>query len=113
MNVYDKINELADALRNSNEMKEYIEIKKEVFKQPKNKETVESFRNKQIEVQQLVMQGKEEEAVKKEELLKQMYKILLDNEDIKKMFDAEVRFDVLVGDMYRILGEAIREAMED
>ena len=40
-------------------------------------------------------------------------KILLDNQDIKKMFDAEVRFDVLVGDMYRIIGEAIREAMED
>ena len=113
MNIYDKINELADGLRDSKEMKEYVEIKKEVFKDPKNKETVDSFRKKQIEVQQLIMEGKEEEAAKKEELLKEMYKILLANENIKKMFDAEVRFDVLVGDMYRILGEAIREAMED
>ena len=35
------------------------------------------------------------------------------NTQIKEMFDAEVRFDVMIGDMYRILGEAIREAMEE
>ncbi len=113
MNVYDKINELANALKESNEFKEYIEIKNEVYKQEENKKMIKDFREKQIEVQKMAVEGKEEDAVAKTEILKQMYEILLKNENIKKMFDAEVRFDVLIGDMYRILGEAIRGAMED
>ena len=80
MNVYDKINELANALKESNEFKEYIEIKNEVYKQEENKKMIKDFREKQIEVQKMAVEGKEEDAVAKTEILKQMYEILLKNE---------------------------------
>ena len=113
MNIYDKINELADALKESNEFKDYIAKKEIAYQKEENKEMIKSFRQKQIELQQLAVQGNEQEAKIKTDLLQQMYQILLQNEQIKEMFDAEVRFDVMIGDMYRILGEAIREAMEE
>lgn len=113
MNIYDKINDLANALRQSEELNTYIEIKKEVYKDEEKKKQIENFRQKQIEVQSLSMEGKLEESEKKYAILQQMYQILMQDENIKKMFDAEVKFDILVGDMYKILGEAIKGAIED
>ena len=113
MNIYDKINDLANALRQSEELNRYIEIKKEVYKDEEKKKQIENFRQKQIEVQSLSMEGKIEESEKKYAILQQMYQILIQDENIKKMFDAEVKFDILVGDMYKILGEAIKGAIED
>lgn len=113
MNIYDKINDLANALRQSEELNRYIEIKKEVYKDEEKKKQIENFRQKQIEVQSLSMEGKLEESEKKYAILQQMYQILMQDENIKKMFDAEVKFDILVGDMYKILGEAIKGAIED
>ena len=91
----------------------YIEIKKEVYKDEEKKKQIENFRQKQMEVQSLSMEGKLEESEKKYAILQQMYQILMQDENIKKMFDAEVKFDILVGDMYKILGEAIKGAIED
>lgn len=113
MNIYDKINDLANALRQSEELNRYIEIKKEVYKDEEKKKQIENFRQKQMEVQSLSMEGKLEESEKKYAILQQMYQILMQDENIKKMFDAEVKFDILVGDMYKILGEAIKGAIED
>ena len=113
MNIYDKINDLANALRQSEELNTYIEIKKEVYKDEEKKKQIENFRQKQMEVQSLSMEGKLEESEKKYAILQQMYQILMQDENIKKMFDAEVKFDILVGDMYKILGEAIKGAIED
>ncbi len=113
MNIYDKINELASSLKESSEFKDYVAKKEVAYQKQENKDMIKSFREKQIELQQLAINGNEQEAKMKTELLQQMYQILLQNSEIKEMFDAEVRFDVMIGDMYRILGEAIREAMED
>lgn len=113
MNVYDKINELAKTIKESKEFTEYTEIKSKVFEIEENKKLVKDFKTKQMEIQKLAMEGKESESEEKYRILQQMYTILLDNQEIKKMFDAEVRFDILIGDMYRILGEAIKEAMDD
>lgn len=113
MNIYDKINDLASAIKQSSELNDYVAIKKIVYQDEEKKRQIEDFRKKQMEVQTLGMDGKEEEAEKKYALLQQMYQALIQDENVKKMFDAEVRFDIVVGDMYKILGEAIREAIED
>lgn len=113
MNIYDKINDLASAIKQSDELNNYIAIKKEVYQDLEKKKQIEDFRQKQIEVQSLAMEGKEKESEAKYGVLQQMYQILMQDENIKKMFDAEVKFDILVGDMYKILGESIREAIED
>lgn len=113
MNIYDKINDLASAIKQSEELNNYITIKKEVYQDLEKKKQIEEFRQKQIEVQSLAMEGKEKESEAKYAILQQMYQILMQDENIKRMFDAEVKFDILVGDMYKILGESIKEAIEN
>ena len=64
MNPYDKVHELVRALKDCREAKEYLEIKEELYKDEKTKAMIKDFREKQVEVQSLLMQGKEAEQEK-------------------------------------------------
>ena len=99
MNPYDKVHELVRAIKDSDEVKEYLKIKEEVYKE------------KQMEVQSLLMQGQEAETEKMEKL-QNLYQILASNIKVKEFFDKEVRFDVMLSDIYKIIGEALKDIIE-
>lgn len=111
MNPYDKVHELVRAIKESNEVKEYTALKEELFKDVQNREMIKDFREKQIEVQTLLMQGQEADAEKMEKL-QSLYQILASNSRIKEFFDKEVQFDVMLSDIYKIIGEALKDIME-
>ncbi len=111
MNPYDKVHELVRAIKESDEVKEYLAIKEELFQDEKNKSMIKDFREKQVEVQSLLMQGKEAEPEKMEKL-QNLYDILASNVKIKEFFDKEVRFDVMLSDIYKIIGEALKDIVE-
>ena len=111
MNPYDKVHELVRAIKDSEEVKEYLAIKEELFQDEKNKAMIKDFREKQVEVQSLLMQGKEAEPEKMEKL-QNLYDILASNVKIKEFFDKEVRFDVMLSDIYKIIGEALKDIVE-
>lgn len=111
MNPYDKVHELVRAIKESREVKEYLALKEELFANVKNKEMIKDFREKQVEVQTLLMQGKEADAEKMEKL-QSLYQILASNPKIKEFFDKEVQFDVMLSDVYKIIGEALKDIME-
>ena len=111
MNPYDKVHELVRALKESNEVIEYLALKDELYKDEKNKAMIKDFREKQIEVQTLLMQGKEAEQEKIEKL-QGLYTILASNVKIKEFFDKEVAFDVMLSDIYKIIGEGLKDIIE-
>ena len=111
MNPYDKVHELVRAIKESREVKEYLALKEELFADVKNKEMIKDFREKQVEVQTLLMQGKEADAEKMEKL-QSLYQILASNPKIKDFFDKEVQFDVMLSDVYKIIGEALKDIMD-
>jgi cell fate (sporulation/competence/biofilm development) regulator YlbF (YheA/YmcA/DUF963 family) len=111
MNPYDKVHELVRAIKESREVKEYLALKEELFTDVKNKEMIKDFREKQVEVQTLLMQGKEADAEKMEKL-QSLYQILASNPKIKEFFDKEVQFDVMLSDVYKIIGEALKDIMD-
>lgn len=111
MNPYDKVHELVRAIKESQEVKEYLQIKEEVYKDEKNKEMIKDFREKQMEVQSLLMQGQQAENEKMEKL-QNLYQILASNVKVKEFFDKEVRFDVMLSDIYKIIGEALKDIVE-
>lgn len=111
MNPYDKVHELVRSIKESDEVKEYLKIKEEVYKDEKNKEMIKEFREKQMEVQSLLMQGEEAEAEKMEKL-QNLYQILASNIKVKEFFDSEVKFDVMLSDIYKIIGEALKDIIE-
>ena len=72
---------------------------------------IKEFREKQTEVQSLLMQGQEAEPEKMEKL-QSLYQILANNPKIKDFFDKEIRFDVMMSDIYKIIGEGLKEIID-
>ena len=111
MNPYDKVHELVRAIKDSDEVKQYMQIKEELYADDKNKEMIKNFRDMQTEVQSLLMQGKEADEEKMEKL-QSLYQILVANPKIKEFFDKEVEFDVMLSDIYKIIGEGLKDILE-
>ena len=111
MNVYDKSHELARALRESQEYRNYHKIKKSVFSNEKSKSMIKDFKKKQLELQSEQLAGKEPEKEKLEQL-QQLYNILVANPDVGKYFKYEFDFDRMISEVYKILGEAIEVNQE-
>ncbi len=111
MNPYDKVHELVRSIKESEEVKQYMKIKDELYQDDKNKEMIKNFRDMQAEVQSLLMQGQEADGEKMEKL-QNLYQILVSNPKIKEFFDKEVQFDVMLSDIYKIIGEGLKEILE-
>ena len=110
MTVYDEVNNLAKAIRDSKEYKEYKTIKDELMKTPELKAKVDEFEKIRYEEQLLAMQG-EKQSDEKMKKLQELYAILVQNPKIKEYFDKEVRFNIMIADVNKIIGEAIKDVL--
>jgi len=111
MKVYDKANELAQDLKNSNEYLTYKKIKEEVYANPELVDKIKEFDKIKYDAQVLAIQGEkqDEEKIKK---LQELYEILLKEPKVKEYFDAEMRFNVLLADVNKIIGEAVKDVLK-
>lgn len=110
MEVYDQVNNLARAIKDCKEYKEYKQVKAELMAEPDLKEKVDEFEKIRYEEQLLAMQG-ERQSEEKMQKLQELYKILVQNPRVKDYFDKEVRFNVLIADVNKIIGEAIKDVL--
>ena len=85
MNVYDEVNSLGRALKESKEYTEYKEAKDKVKSVEGLKEKIDEFEKIRYEVQ---------------------------NPEVKDYFDKEVRFNVMMADVNKIIGEAIKDVLQ-
>lgn len=110
MNVYDTANKLASEIKNSEEYTKFKEAKKNLESNSELKTKIDEFEKMRYEVQVLAMQGKavEEEKNKK---LQEMYTILIQNKEIKEYFDLEVKFNVMIADVNKIIAEAVQDVL--
>ena len=110
MTVYDEVNNLAKAIRDSKEYKEYKTLKDELMKTPELKTKVDEFEKIRYEEQLLAMQG-EQQSAEKMKKLQELYEILVQNPNIKEYFEKEVRFNVMIADVNKIIGESIKDVL--
>ena len=110
MNVYDTANRLAYEIQESDEYKSYKKLKDEVMSNPDLKNKIEEFEKLRYDVQimQYTGENKDEEKTKK---LENMYVLLVQDEQIKNYFDLEVKFNVMIADVNKIIAEAIRDVL--
>lgn len=110
MNVYDTANKLAYEIQNSDEYKTYKKLKNEVMSNNDSKSKIEEFEKLRYDVQlmQYTGESKDEEKAKK---LEEMYAMLVQDEQIKKYFDLEIKFNVMIADVNKIIAEAIRDVL--
>lgn len=110
MNVYDTANRLASEIKASDEYSKFKEAKQKLESNNDLKTKIEEFEKMRYEIQVLAMQGKEVE-VEKNKKLQEMYAILIQNKEIKEYFDLEVKFNVMIADVNKIIAEAVQDVL--
>ncbi len=107
MSVYEKAEELVKFINESAEVKAYLALKEKLYADEKCMESIKDFREKQAEVQNLLMQGQDADPEKMEKL-QSLYKILVSNPEVKEFFDREVAFDEMLTDIYKTIGDGVK-----
>lgn len=111
MNVYDTANRLAQEIKTSEEYNNFKVAKQAINLNSELKAQIDEFEKARYEVQITAMQtGKnDEEGFKK---VQEMYAKLIENNDAKKFFEAETKFNILFADVNKIIGESVRDLMQ-
>jgi len=111
MNIYDTANQLAQEIKQSEEYMNYKMAKQTLNLNISLKEKIANFEKVRYDVQLMAMQtGKQDEAKLKE--MQELYAELMENSDAQKFFEAETKFNVIIADINKIIGEAIRDVMQ-
>lgn len=110
MNVYDTANQLAAEIKQSEEYVNYKMARETLALNPDLKKKIGEFEVARYDAQLTQMQtGKEDE--EKTNKMKNLYAELIQIDDAKKYFDAEMKFNILLTDVNKIIGEAVRDVM--
>lgn len=110
MYVYDQANNLAKAVQESKEYLEYKKIKEEVAQIPELKSKIDDFEKIRYEVQVMSFQGEKQDENKMKKL-QEMYDILMKEQKIKEYFDIEVRFNIMLADINKIISESVKDLL--
>ena len=111
MNVYDTVNKLAQEIKDSDEFKNYKKYKDLVKSNAEVNENIKKFETLRYELQIAAMQGLESNKEKEKEL-QEIYTELLTKENIKEYFDAEFKFNILLADVNKIIGDSVKEVLD-
>lgn len=111
MNVYDTVNKLAQEIKESEEYKAYKKYKELVKSTAETYEEIKKFESLRYEVQISAMQGQELNKDKETEL-QEIYAKLLEKENVKEYFESEFKFNILIADVNKIIGESIKDVLQ-
>ena len=111
MNVYDTVNQLAQEIKESDEFKNYKKYKTLMKSNNQLNEAIKKFETMRYEIQLQAMQGMNVNKDKEKEL-QEAYIALLAKENVKEYFDAEFKFNILLADVNKIIGDAVKEVLE-
>lgn len=106
MNVYDQAHGLAQAVRESEEFKQYDQLKKVVDQNEELSKMIKDFQSKQFEVQAKQMMGEEAPADMAQQI-QNLYQIIMKDPMAAQYMQAEMRFSLMMNDVYKILGEVM------
>lgn len=111
MNFYDKIHALVRDLKDTPEYTNYMAIKEKVKVDIELTEKIKKFRERQRAEQLKQINGVQlDEATKNE--LQQEYSLIIQSPLAVEFFQAEIKLDVLLADMQKILGEGLKDVIE-
>ena len=110
MQVYDTANRLAQEIKESEEYKAYKKLKNQIYANPEKKQKVEEFEKLRYDVQLMTYTGQEKNEEKNKKL-EEMYATLVGNKEIKEYFDLEVKFNIMIADVNKIIAEAIKDVL--
>ena len=111
MNVYDTANKLAQEIKSSEEYVNYKMAKQALNLNTELKIQMQEFEQKRYEVQiKSIQLGTRNEQEEKE--IENLYLKLIENEEAKKYFEAETKFNIIIADVNKIIGDAIKDVIK-
>ena len=104
MNVYDQAHQLATAIRESEEFKQFDQTKKQIEANPELDKAIKDFMTRQLELQTAQMMGQEidPEAFQN---LQQLSMVLMQDPLAANYLQCQMRFTIMMSDVYKIVGE--------
>ena len=110
MKVYDTVNKLADEIKESEEYLNFKHAKESINTNKEYQIKISEFNKLRYEEQLNSMQtGKvDEEKIK---IIQEKYKELISIPEIAKYFDTELKFNVMLGDVNKIISEAVKDVI--
>ena len=111
MNIYDTANRLAQEIKQSEEYMNYKMAKETLNLKPDLKKKIEEFEEARYDAQVTVMQTgqNDEENTKK---MQDLYIELIENDDAKRFFEAETKFNIILADVNKIIGDAVVDVLK-
>mgnify|MGYP004517344137 FL=1 len=111
MSVYDTANQLAQEIKQSEEYVTYQIAKQTINLNFELKQKIDEFEKSRYEAQIVALQtGKDD--VEKLKRVQELYGELIQNEEASRYFDAEMKFNLLITDVNRIIGEAVQSLLK-
>lgn len=111
MNVYDTANKLAQEIKQSEEFLTYQIAKQAINLNFELKQKIDEFEKARYEAQIIALQtGKDDENKMKH--VQALYGELIQNEEASRYFDAEMKFNLLIADVNRIIGETVQSLIK-
>lgn len=106
MNVYDEAHKLKQAIRESQEYIQYEAVKEKVKANPQLEQNLQDFKAKQIEVQASQMMGQQMDSAMMGQI-QSLYGILMADPLAAEYLQCEMRFSLMMNDVFQILGEVV------
>ena len=104
MNVYDQAHQLAKAILESEEFKQFDATKNQIEENPELDKAIKDFMGKQLELQTMQMMGQsvDESAFQQ---LQQLSVVLMQDPPAANYLQCQMRFTMMMSDVYKIVGE--------
>lgn len=110
MNIYDTANKLATEIKQSEEYLNLKKAKELLNEKPELKQKIKEFEEARYEAQiETLKTGKKDE--EKNKKMQEIYMQIIQIEEIKNYFEVELKFNVILTDVNKIIGEAVREVI--
>ena len=111
MNIYDTANQLAQEIQQSEEYMTYKIAKEAINLNFELKSKIDEFEKARYDAQIVALQtGKDDE--NKMRHVQELYGELIQNQEASKYFDAEMKFNILIADINKIIGEAVQSLLK-
>lgn len=106
MNVYEEAHNLARSIRESNEYKDFAQKKKEIDEDPDTSNMITELHTLQVQLQAKQMTGEQPDPEMMQRV-QSLYAMVMTKPKAADYLQAEVRFGIMVKDVYEILAEVI------
>lgn len=111
MNFYDKVHEMVRALKDTPEFREYVELKNKLKEEKDAYDRLKDFKERQKNYQMEYIDGKEQSKEKLDEM-QNLYSIVIQNETSRKLLENEMKINVMLADMQKIIGDALKDIID-